>query len=618
MKAKRDADAMNYGPLDAEMSMFSSDPARRFNPPRRPTQNPFEFPSGTFLSDPRKTRANDYRVFRPMTAYKAARPKRTYTKKAAPKRKYTASATRLKPNLSNAKYGIARLKRGSKYTLKNYGKTFSSGTKRQKSNRKTYGYTGRGKYSFSGMMAQYKNPAFWKGVKKGGQRALGYAADYSKYAADGVTAAATIAAMMGQPEFLPYAVEGEAAANALSSASNYVGRGMYSGGASKKNGLISGSASTMPRMRNLNDETGTLVVSHRERLSDVFAPADSGFHQDVFTVSPGIEKTFPWLSQIAANYEEYELMQCVFEYDGHSLVGINDTLEVQGSLCMATQMNVKDKAFRDRHEMERFPHASKCAQHGSMAHGVECDPRKITGDGHRYIRMGGLAKDEDARDFDHAKFTLGQYNTPTELFGKEIGQLFVFYTVKLIKPKISSGRGDAISTFRSFCSAPVSTRAFGRLANDTAQDAGNGMQVAARNSLPMTPSYSVAAGTVTAGNLVMTFDPYVSGTFRVTATVKTSSEISGVSIVAGGSATVVKSQLPCTTGAVLFQASATEAVLIADIQVRPRDLASSSLASIRIDGLETVDLVQSCLEITEINILEETSATDQPELKLIA
>ena len=592
MKEKRGADAMNYGPLDADMSMFSSDLARRFNPSRRPALNPYEerHGVGTFYPDPRKSRANDYRVFRPMAAYKAARPKRTYTKKAAPKRKYTASATRLKPNLSNAKYGIARLKRGSKFTRKNYGKTFSSGTKRQKSNRKTYGYTGRGSYASFGSNV-------WKGFKKG----FGYGADV-------ISAGA---AFSKNPELI-------AASNITSGVSNYIGRGMYSGGGSKRNGLISGSASTMPRMRNLNDETGTLVVSHRERLSDVFAPADSGFHQDVFTVSPGIEKTFPWLSQIAANYEEYELMQCVFEYDGHSLVGINDTLEVQGSLCMATQMNVKDKAFRDRHEMERFPHASKCAQHGSMAHGVECDPRKITGDGHRYIRMGGLAKDEDARDFDHAKFTLGQYNTPTELFGKEIGQLFVFYTVKLIKPKISSGRGDAISTFRSFCSAPVSTRAFGRLANDTAQDAGNGMQVAARNSLPMTPSYSVAAGTVTAGNLVMTFDPYVSGTFRVTATVKTSSEISGVSIVAGGSATVVKSQLPCTTGAVLFQASATEAVLIADIQVRPRDLASSSLASIRIDGLETVDLVQSCLEITEINILEETSSTDQPELKLIA
>lgn len=528
----------------------------------------------------------------------ATRSRSGYKKSAPKKRAYkkTTSATRLKPNLSSAKYGIARLKRGSKFTLKNYGKTFSSGTKRQKSNRKTYGYTGRGKYYNFFNRKNYSDPNFAPDFWKGTAKALDYSGDFF----DELTVVPQLAPVFGP------------AAEITHGLAKYIGRGMYSGGDSVGNGLISGSASTMPRMRNLNDETGTLVVSHRERLSDVFAPADSGFHQDVFTVSPGIEKTFPWLSQIAANYEEYELMQCVFEYDGHSLVGINDTLEVQGSLCMATQMNVKDKAFRDRHEMERFPHASKCAQHGSMAHGVECDPRKITGDGHRYIRMGGLAKDEDARDFDHAKFTLGQYNTPTELFGKEIGQLFVFYTVKLIKPKISSGRGDAISTFRSFCSAPVSTRAFGRLANDTAQDAGNGMQVAARNSLPMTPTYD------SSNDLVMTFDPYVSGTFRITATLKTQSEISGVSVVAGGSATVVKSQLPCTSGTVLFQASASEAVLIADIQVRPRDLASSSLASIRIDGLQSVDLVQSCLEITEINILEETSATDQPELKLIA
>jgi len=402
----------------------------------------------------------------------------------------------------------------------------------------------------------------------------------------------------------------------------YYGRGSYSGaaagymgrGAYKSNGLISGSASTMPRMQNINDETGSLMVTHRERLMDVFAPSDSGFHQDVFTVSPGIEKTFPWLSQIAANYEEYEMMQCVFEYDGHSLVGINDTLEVQGSLIMATQMNVKDKAFRDRHEMERFPHASKCAQHGTMAHGVECDPRKIQGDGHRYIRIGGLAKDEDARDFDHAKFTIGQYNTPTELAGKEIGQLFVYYTVKLCKPKISSGRGDAISTFRAFCENPDVGRAFGKLGNDTSQTVTNGMQVAARNSLPLTPTYDAS------NDMTLTFDPYVSGTFRVTVTCTHDGTLTGVTAVPSGSAILVKSQLP-TLGAgdsVFFQSTSSGAVMIADVQVRPRDLASAQLAAIKIDGLDAENLSKSCIEVTEINILEETSATDQPELKLIA
>jgi len=380
-------------------------------------------------------------------------------------------------------------------------------------------------------------------------------------------------------------------------------------------------------MQNINDETGSLIVSHRERLMDVFAPSDSGFHQDVFTVSPGIEKTFPWLSQIAANYEEYELVQCVFEYDGHSLVGINDTLEVQGSLIMATQMNVKDKPFRDRHEMERFPHASKCAQHGSMAHGVECDPRKIQGDGHRYIRMGGLAKDEDARDFDHAKFTIGQYNTPTELAGKEIGQLFVYYTVKLMKPKISSGRGDAISTFRAFCDNPDVNRAFGRLGDDAAQTTTNGMQVAARNSLPLTPTYGEpvanAQGVVSfvpSNDLTLTFDPYVSGTFRVTVLITHDGTLgSPLTVVPSGSAQLVMSQLPIGTNGKNYTLSlGSEAILIADVQVRPRDLANSFLAAIKIDGLDAENLTKASIQVTEINILEETSATDQPELKLIA
>lgn len=531
--------------------------------------------------------------------------RRTYAKRTARYPRKRAYASRPKfGGKKGSRFYYSKYKprsyyvQGSRANIKRMGKTWRSATNTQRTNRKRLGYYGRGKYGMQTMRKAYNfvnTPAFKSGFRQG------FAG-----VADAAAAGAAMATAAGQPEF---AVPLGTAAGVLGVASNYIGRGSY-----EKNGLITGGADTMPRMQHINDETGSLMVSHRERLMDVFAPADSGFHQDVFTVSPGIEKTFPWLSQIAANYEEYELMQCVFEYDGHSLVGINDTLEVQGSLIMATQMNVKDKPFRDRHEMERFPHASKCAQHGSMAHGVECDPRKIQGDGHRYIRMGGLTKDEDARDFDHAKFSIGQFNTPVELQSKEIGQLFVYYTVKLMKPKISSGRGDAISTFRTFCEAPVASRAFGRLAADVAQDAGNGMQVAARNSLPMTPSYDAN------NDIVMTFDPYVSGTFRVTATLKLSGTLSqSLTVVPDGSAVLVKSQLPfANANNVIVQGSSTDAILVADVQVRPRDLASSSLASIKITGLNTEDLVQSALEITEINILEETSVTDQPELKLIA
>jgi len=565
-----------------------------------------------------------------------ARPyakRRTYAKRTASYPRKRAYASRPKfGGKKGSRFYYSKYKpksyyvQGSRANIKRMGKTWRSATKTQQMNRKRLGYYGRGKYGMQTMRKAYNfvnTPAFKSGFRQG------FAG-----VADAAAAGAAMATAAGQPEF---AAPLGTAAGVLGAASNYIGRGAYRNQTSYRrnpfeqptaNGLISGGADTMPRMQHINDETGSLMVSHRERLMDVFAPSDSGFHQDVFTVSPGIEKTFPWLSQIAANYEEYELMQCVFEYDGHSLVGINDTLEVQGSLIMATQMNVKDKPFRDRHEMERFPHASKCAQHGSMVHGVECDPRKIQGDGHRYIRMGGLTKDEDARDFDHAKFTIGQYNTPTELANKEIGQLFVYYTVKLMKPKISSGRGDAISTFRAFCENPDAGRAFGKLGNDAGQTITNGMQIAARNSLPLTPTYGAPAANAQgvmvftpSNDLTLTFDPYVSGTFRVTVTFGhfgTVTSSTPISAVASGSAVVVKSQLPCTAGNVLLYASGTEAIMIADVQVRPRDLASAQLAAIKITGLDAEDLIKSCIEVTEINILEETSVSDQPELKLIA
>lgn len=130
----------------------------------------------------------------------------------------------------------------------------------------------------------------------------------------------------------------------------------------------------------------------------------------------------------------------------------------------------------------------------------------------------------------------------------------------------------------------------------------------------MTPSYD------SSNDLVMTFDPYVSGTFRVTATMKLNGALTTpLTVVAGGSASLVKSQLPfANANSVVFQSTSTDAILIADVQVRPRDLASSSLASFKIDGLDSHDLLQSAIEVTEINILEESSATDHPELKLIA
>lgn len=63
------------------------------------------------------------------------------------------------------------------------------------------------------------------------------------------------------------------------------------------------------------DETGSICISNREYVGDIFAPSASGtFSVTPFPLNPGLEQSFPWLSQLAANYEEYEFIQLVFEF----------------------------------------------------------------------------------------------------------------------------------------------------------------------------------------------------------------------------------------------------------------------------------------------------------------
>jgi len=90
----------------------------------------------------------------------------------------------------------------------------------------------------------------------------------------------------------------------------YTGRGAYD---ESSNELMSGSMSSSAVISSADDETGSIIISNREYVGDIFAPSTSGvFEVQAFPLNPGLEQTFPWLAQLAANYEEYEFIQLVF------------------------------------------------------------------------------------------------------------------------------------------------------------------------------------------------------------------------------------------------------------------------------------------------------------------
>jgi len=352
-----------------------------------------------------------------------------------------------------------------------------------------------------------KQPSF----RKGFQRGFGYGADALSLAA------------VADPRLRPFAAVGEAA-------SGYMGRGMYTG-VKRGNQLISGGVSNTPVMRSTGYD-GSLMVSHRELVQEVYGAGTplaagqsgppSGFEVTTLTVNPGLERVFPWLSQLAANFEEYEIHQCVFEYEGRKMVGTTDELTIHGTVTAAHKFNFKAQEFQDKHEMQSYPHANQAQAHESLAHGVEADPGKIVGDGHKFVRLGGLLATDDQRDFDHCTFSLAQSNIPAELAAKEIGCLYVAYTVKLMKPKLHANRGLAIKTFRAVCSPGVTLTAvagsnvntLGSSYDERADGSTTALAPFAKNTLDMIVKRQILTG-ASADDNTFVFPPNASGVYKV-------------------------------------------------------------------------------------------------------
>lgn len=351
---------------------------------------------------------------------------------AIPKRKrdedWAPTSAQRKAYLANKKFaglypwgthGAVRLERGSDYTRNTYGETYKKATDDQKANRRKSGYTGRGKY--------------WG-------RALG-------------SALGGIGGMMlGGPK-------GAAIGGSLggSLGDSLTGRGLYEGRGSYavSNSLMSGSSSKPPMFKSISDETGALVVSHREYIADIFGnETTESFKNRSYSINPGLERTFPWLSQIAQNYEEYEMVQCVFEFRSTVAVDVSSNGQV-GTIVMVTNYNAGNRSFTDKNTMMQYDGAMSCKTTQSMIHGVECDPSKISGPAGNYIRANPVVSGQDVKTYDHGLFQLASIGLPDAYANDNIGELWISYTVKLRKPRLFSGKGLNVSRDQYLCTGPT-------------------------------------------------------------------------------------------------------------------------------------------------------------------
>lgn len=172
------------------------------------------------------------------------------------------------------------------------------------------------------------------------------------------------------------------------------------------------------------------IICHREFIKDIRSSIN--FDSTTFDLNPGNPKMFPWLSTIAANYEEYIFQGIIFEFKTNSATAVSSTNTALGSVCMASQYNSLAPEFTSKHQIENYEFSNASVPCESFLHAIECDP--ATGNEVRYIfneRDSDL--NADPRLYNLCKTTIATQGMQA---ASTIGELWVSYKVCLMKPKL--------------------------------------------------------------------------------------------------------------------------------------------------------------------------------------
>jgi len=336
------------------------------------------------------------------------------------------------------------ISRGSGESLQRVGASWKAASEQQRMNRRSYNMTGRGKYmqgrgGFFGGLGGLLTGQGWKAGSDAGDKVWdavkGFVPATHPYGA-ALHSAMNLSDQITGKGLYKKPVRGRGL---------YRGQGTYATNTIVQDGGATAS-SIVPRFS--QDDVTQITLSNREYVRDVFAPAvGTVFQVEQWPLNPGMTTAFPWLAQLAINFEEYEIVQLIYTFKSTVADFASSTGQV-GQVIMATQYNPNSDAFADKEEMMLYDGGMSCKTTESLIHGIECDPTKNSGASQKYVRAGNLPPGEDLKNYDLGRTSLAVVNPPQGYAGQQIGELWVSYTVKLRKPKFVSG--NAYNVMRDF------------------------------------------------------------------------------------------------------------------------------------------------------------------------
>jgi hypothetical protein len=205
----------------------------------------------------------------------------------------------------------------------------------------------------------------------------------------------------------------------------------------------------------MHSNSESVIVRHREYIQDINSSV--GFANTEFSLNPGLAGTFPFLSSIAANFQEFNFKGLVFEFKSTSADALNSTNTALGTIAMAIQYRAGAPSFTTKQQVlnEMWSADSKPADSFFMP--VECSPAECPMD-IQYVRTGALASNDDIKFYDLGRLSVASVGSQA---ASVVGELWASYEVALRKPILGGAIGVDVTSFIVFRSGVTATDPLG-------------------------------------------------------------------------------------------------------------------------------------------------------------
>lgn len=203
------------------------------------------------------------------------------------------------------------------------------------------------------------------------------------------------------------------------------------------NSLVTGqmSPSSEPIIQTRGRST---TVMYREYLGDVSThPTVVGaFNAITYPVNPGNAGTFPWLSNIALQYEQYKPKGILFEF--RSTATDTTTNASLGSIMMSSEYDAKDQNPDSKAQMLMSAYSSETKMTNGLLHGIECDPEELQRNIFyvRPIQSELVLSAEDQMDYEVCRTTIATQGGGLPA-GQSVGSLWIHYEFEFFKEQIN-------------------------------------------------------------------------------------------------------------------------------------------------------------------------------------